>query len=234
MNTLENGLLKCSICGKDGYKNLIKHIVCTHKISCEDYKVLYPEDLIYIKEMVQKFSKGGYSANRSMKENNLDFSERSRKARATEMRNNPNSYYIRNRRLYENEDFKSRATQRILNIQPPYRQYKHESEKGTIYFKSSWELKLAESLESANVSYRYEPFGIPYFDTFSQKNRLYFPDFYLPDHNLIIEVKPSCYLKDNTVKDKQAGCLLKGYKFVFCTEDSLEDINSFVSDVLGS
>lgn len=233
-NVLENGLLKCSICGKAGYKNLIKHIVCTHKISCEDYKASFPNDIIYTKDMVEKFSKGGYSANKSMKENNLDFSERARKARATELRNNPNSYYVRNRRLYDNESFKNRATMRILNTQPPYRKYEHESVNGKIYFKSSWELKLAEALESVNVNYSYEPFGINYFDTSSQKNRLYFPDFYLPKYNLVIEVKPSCYLSDNTVRDKQLGCSSKGYKFAFCTENELENVDQFVSNVLGS
>lgn len=225
MNVLDNGLLKCSICDASNYKTLVKHIRCYHKITIPEYLEEYPDDLIYTKEMQENFSKGGYNANKAMRDTGFDFSERSRKARETELKNDPDAYYKRNQRLMQDPEFRERATQRILSVSPSYYKYPHEYNGVTIYFKSSWELIFAEFLESINIDYEYEKVSIPYYCSTEQRNRLYFPDFYIYDKNLMIEIKPKCDLNDQTVQEKAKACIDKGYKFKFITQDELFNNN---------
>ena len=56
-----------------------------------------------------------------------------------------------------------------------------------IKLKGQWELKTAKWLDSQFLKWKNEPQGFPYI--WKDKERLYFPDFYLPDLDVYIEVK---------------------------------------------
>mgnify|MGYP000524466618 CR=1 FL=1 len=56
-----------------------------------------------------------------------------------------------------------------------------------IKLKGKWELKVAKWLDGQNIYWQNEPSGFPYH--WNNADRLYFPDFYLPEHNIYIEVK---------------------------------------------
>jgi len=53
--------------------------------------------------------------------------------------------------------------------------------------KGTWELQVAEFLNKNNIKWTNDIKGIEYF--WDGKERLYFPDFYLPEMNMYIEVK---------------------------------------------
>lgn len=54
---------------------------------------------------------------------------------------------------------------------------------------SSWEIKLAKLLDEHNIKWdRNTVYKFPYIDM-NGKNRNYYPDFYLTDYDLFVEVK---------------------------------------------
>lgn len=96
---------------------------------------------------------------------------------------------------------------------------------GPVMYRSTWEYKLSRILNHLNIIYKYEPFFIKYFSTESNKYRNYRPDFYIKSLNLVLEVKPSIFLNNLTVKEKAKATVNNGYNYKFITEDLLnEDI----------
>lgn len=221
-NESSDSTLTCSECGASGYQNLIRHLKSKHQMTPKDYLSKYPEDKVYTDEMQKKFSKGGYAANQSMKDQGTDFSERSRKARKTEIRNDPDSYLKRNQRLFQDPGFRERATDRIRSAT---RWHGDRYQYNGAAFRSTWEVTLAKWLDSEGVSYEYEGVRVKYFDPEKGYERTYYPDFYLPDKNLCIEVKPKTHLSSEVVLAKRDACIKAGYKFLFITQDELNNLS---------
>lgn len=76
-----------------------------------------------------------------------------------------------------------------------YRKIIHEynhNEK-IIFLESSWEVKMAEWLDNNNIEW-IRPNHIPWIDS-NGKQRRYFPDFYLPKHNIYLDPKNSYQIK---------------------------------------
>lgn len=99
----------------------------------------------------------------------------------------------------------------------PTGRIEYMSKSGKVYhMRSSWEVKLAEYLDSLDIRYTYEGLKIPY----SYKNNIYnyYPDFYLPDYNIVLEVKPLCYIDADINQIKKASVLSEGYEFRFITQ----------------
>lgn len=67
----------------------------------------------------------------------------------------------------------------------------HSKGKRTLYkgilFKSTWEAKFASQLDEQGIAWRYEEFEFNYY---FNGRRIYLPDFFLPYHNIFIEIKP--------------------------------------------
>lgn len=228
INEDENGLLTCSECGATGYQSMVRHLRSVHNMSPTEYLEKHPDDKVYTNEMQKKFSKGGYAANQAMRDKGLDFSERSRKARATEVANDPDAYLKRNRKLYQDPDFRERSVQRVMKIRKWHSdRYNYNG----IPLRSSWEVQFAEWLDSENIKYEYEKVKVNYFDPYYQRNRVYYPDFYLPEYNLCVEVKPKVYLDDETVLAKRDACINAGYKFIFITQDELSNLSTKLFNV---
>jgi len=96
-----------------------------------------------------------------------------------------------------------------------------------IYYRSSYELKLIEYCFNNGI--KIEPaeqkiFRIKYKDE-NGKTRFYYPDFYLPDYNIIVEVKPLSLLSNERVILK-ADAAMKEYDYVLITEEELKDLDS--------
>lgn len=84
--------------------------------------------------------------------------------------------------------------------------------KKQIYLRSSYELKYAKELDDYKVNYEVEKIRIKYFDTIKQRNRIAIPDFYLPDLNMLVEIKSNYTLNLQNMKDKIKAYKQKGYK----------------------
>lgn len=227
-NEALDGTLTCSVCGASGYQNLIRHIKSRHKMTPNSYRSEYPNDKVYTDRMLSNFSRGGTSANIAMKERGTDFSERARKARATELSNDPYSYVNRNRKLFENPSFKERATQRLIKAS---RFHGDRYQYHGISFRSTWEVKFAEWLDIEGIPYIYEGLSFEYFDPERRTTRTYYPDFYIPDRSLLIEIKPKIHLDNEVVIAKKDAVLKEGYKFKFITQYELSNLSVILLDV---
>lgn len=67
-----------------------------------------------------------------------------------------------------------------------------------VRFDSSWEYKIACYLDNNNINWTRPKIGIAWIDS-TGKKRFYYPDFYLPEHNLYLDPKNDQVIK----KDKE-------------------------------
>lgn len=103
---------------------------------------------------------------------------------------------------------------------------------GRVFFRSSWEKKAFEMLDTDNnvESFVVEPFSIPYFRKEGNRKNLrnYVPDIlvtYTDGSKKLVEVKPACYLEAviNIAKFTAARekCLNEGWAFEVWTQKEL-------------
>ena len=98
------------------------------------------------------------------------------------------------------------------------------------YFRSSWENKLAENLKLLNVKYEYETLTFKY--SYNGKTKRYIPDFYLPEYNIIIEVKDDRHINDELTKVK-SECIPDKYRYYILGRDKIfKTFNSFWKNIL--
>ena len=132
------------------------------------------------------------------------------------------------------------------NNLPEYQEYRERRLKGFSYGKripyicedgsqivlrSFLECKTAKFLELNHIQFEYEKIEIKYLNTSDNTQRSYYPDFYLPKHNLLLEVKPLDYQEDQTVQDKKCAAEDAGYKFLFVSNDNLIHYKSLLSKI---
>ena len=99
----------------------------------------------------------------------------------------------------------------------------------TIYLRSSWELRVCVLLEKQGIGFEYESLSFRYM--FEGYERVYIPDFYIRDKNLVIEVKPLFRIDDRVIAKKHS-VLDSGYDFMFITENELKDTDILVKNLL--
>lgn len=147
----------------------------------------------------------------------------------------------KNGTLNHREDTKSKISVSINNLyqsdDPPVTISKSGKYQGRghscgyyneIYYRSSYELRLLEYCFKHDIkilSADTKEFRVKYEDE-SGKSRYYYPDFYLPEHDIILEVKPLSMLEVENITLK-TNAAMKEYDFVLVTEDELEDLETF-------
>lgn len=94
-----------------------------------------------------------------------------------------------------------------------------------IHLDSKWELDFVNFCKEIKVkSLNREDISIKYFNSKYNRNAVYLPDFLLNNHYLI-EIKPNCFLDDQTNIDKFLAadeyCRSNGLEFIVITEDWL-------------
>lgn len=127
-----------------------------------------------------------------------------------------------NRERFSDEEYKKQYMKKLYDSSK--KEY-IDCENNTVYFRSSWELKLHNYLITNNIKYLYESLKISY--SCNGKNHTYTPDFYLVDYNVILEVKPKMFVSNNVNQIKRQKSLEAGFKHLFVTEKELSDLNSF-------
>jgi hypothetical protein len=117
--------------------------------------------------------------------------------------------------IFSDEELKRRSVEASKRIRDPEnkfgQRYGKKYKYGGFLFRSSWELKLAKFLDKLGYEWEYEDTEIQL-----DKTHSYTPDFFLPELNLFIEVKPRCFTK----KYREHAQAVKdlGYKFKFLTD----------------
>lgn len=98
-----------------------------------------------------------------------------------------------------------------------------------IFYRSSYEKTFLEYCYNKNI--KIEPastkeFRVAYKDEVESKLRMYYPDFYLPDYDIIIEIKPLSMLdfENNEIKIDTG---MREHSLVLVTEEELEDLDAF-------
>ncbi len=74
--------------------------------------------------------------------------------------------------------------------------------------------------------------SIVYF--FNEKNRHYFPDFYITKYNTIVEIKSTYYYKlylDKNLAKKEA-CLTNGYNFIFIIDKDYTEFENLLRFIM--
>jgi hypothetical protein len=74
----------------------------------------------------------------------------------------------------------------------------------------------------------YKVSGIQY-KSFDNKQHKYYPDFYIPKHNLIIEIKSDYSLKcDKHFKYKKHACICNGYNYICVVNNNFEEFKNII------
>jgi hypothetical protein len=97
-----------------------------------------------------------------------------------------------------------------------------------LYYQGSYELDFLEKYYDKYPDIQRAP-TIKYM--FNNKNKIYFPDFYIPSLNLIIECKNSWLLKkDKEILElKENATINKGYKYNIIVNKNYTEFNGFIS-----
>ena len=121
-----------------------------------------------------------------------------------------------------------------VNVAPQYENGTHISWDGKeFHYRSSWEREYMELLDTQKIQYEYEPFGIKYWDSEKQKNRVAFPDFYLPETMELVEIKSSWTIRGKLqeLKDKFSRYRELGYTPVLLLDKQKQDIEKLNAEV---
>lgn len=114
----------------------------------------------------------------------------------------------------------------IFNKQQKSAFARHKYKESNLHYQGTYELdfleKCSNMLEIENgptIKYDYD-----------SKKRIYYPDFYLPKYNLIVEIKSSwtynMHLDINLKKEKE--CIKKGFNFIFVIDKNYDNLNKII------
>ena len=101
---------------------------------------------------------------------------------------------------------------KFSNIKTKFKTGFHKTwQNKTIFFRSSYEEDYCKELDALQIPYDVETLIIEYYDSQQKHMRFAFPDFYLPEQNLIVEVKSAFTLDVQNMKDKFLQYKALGY-----------------------
>ncbi len=101
----------------------------------------------------------------------------------------------------------------------------------TVNLRSKWEKATAEFLDKIGLKWSYEPFSIKYWDSQRKIYAFTFPDFYIPELNMIIEVKGNGEFKSRKTIDKVNGIKSSGFKILLFGRKEIKQIRENQEDV---
>lgn len=84
----------------------------------------------------------------------------------------------------------------------------------TFFYRSSYELELSKFLESKNIKFTLNKFKIKYKSSKDESFHSGFPDFYLPDFNLIVETKNLVNFDEANLNDRYLSLKELGLDFL--------------------
>ena len=90
--------------------------------------------------------------------------------------------------------------------------------------RSNWEKTTAEFLDKKGINWIYEPFKVKYWDNQREVYAFTFPDFFLPDLNIIIEVKGNGEFNSQKTQDKLDGIRKSGFKALIFGKKEIKQI----------
>lgn len=130
------------------------------------------------------------------------------------------SFWIKKRSAREWSDLKRLSWNMPLSINKspfPFKQWWHTTRNwNQEYLRSSYETDIAEKLDFLKIKYITENPVISYIENW--KERMAYPDFYLPDHNILIEVKSTYFRNKENMELKFKAYEALWYKCVLIVD----------------
>lgn len=124
-----------------------------------------------------------------------------------------------NPEYYKTQQYKAQK-QMIKNLNDPNFNHYHRVKYNGINFRSKLEVNFAKLFDELNIKYEYESIRLTYKDNKTNFNRIYILDFYLPQYNCIIEIKPKCFIE--TLFNGKFQCANNSkYNYIILTENDL-------------
>lgn len=125
-------------------------------------------------------------------------------------------------RRWQEAEYRESQIERLTNApaNPSRKSYKLFNGESVV-LRSGWEFALYQKLLENKITFQYESLRIPY--EIQNEKHTYIPDFYLPEQNLIIEVKPKHQWEDEIVQAKLQASKSQGYQIKLL---DIEGINS--------
>lgn len=107
----------------------------------------------------------------------------------------------------------------------PYKQGWHTTWDGKqIYYRSSYELDYARSLDGNKIVYDTECMRLKYFDTQKSKYRIAVPDFYIPSQHKLVEIKSTYWYDAINMSDKSKEYRKLGFDFLLILDGAPTEI----------
>lgn len=245
-------MITCQICGHQVKSLLTRHLKAAHQMTEEDYVRKYNSPVISA-EFQKVLSDNGTRTMQKLW-SNPDFRDE-HSQRVSERNNlnwkNPEYQELMSRNgksQWDDLEYKTKMKQIIKESwNDPEIRAKHcasmkrycNSEEGLknitkrwthyreeyngITYKSSWEVILAKFLERKHIKFEYENLIIPYVS--NNQHHSYIPDFYLPDYNLIIEVKADWQIDSEITKIK-ADAASQSYRYLLVASDIINGLDT--------
>ena len=247
----DENLLECPICGQYNIKQLTHHLTWKHKLSKEDFLKDYPNTKLWIDEISDRCAKASLIGLETFKSNKLkdphyydesykartlkrNYDEINNKIRQTRKERGTNEKMSeRVKKLWQDENYRNLQSAKakeqhrnglteIIVAKCGKKRYDVTLNNVTYRMRSTWEVTVAKSLFERNITFKYEPFSVKY--NYNNSVKHYYPDFYLEDYNLLIEVKPYALCMEERVVAKKQACEKLGYRFMFITENEMKNL----------
>lgn len=106
-------------------------------------------------------------------------------------------------------------------------QFKHgwiDTQFGKFYYRSSYELNLINYLINKNIRFTCNEFKITYLSSKDNLIHAGYPDFYLPDYNLIVETKNKSLLDEIDLKDRYERIKEKNLDYIIIRYDEKPEV----------
>lgn len=143
----------------------------------------------------------------------------------------------KNGNLNHSEETKNKIKTKLLKLyqsdDPPITIPKGSNKKHkqgkieNLFYRSSYEKKFIEYCLTNNIkieSAETKEFRVPYI--FEDKQKYYYPDFYLPEYDLVVEIKAEYKLTDEQTQCKIQACMKRHAMILIC-EEELENLDEY-------
>ena len=236
-------MVKCPLCGKE-YRCYVstEHLLQKHGFNNrEEVEKLYPGNPLHTEEWLELAGRGGKRTSQHKNED-PEWADLVQKKIHTPQQRERQSEAHKNK-SYATENSRKKQSEATLKLwsDPSYRKMQSEKTKkqhengltqrvlensGKKRFpykqysmRSKWEVRFAELLDEMGLEWEFESKVFDYHHPDKNKIAKYYPDFFIKDLDLFIEIKPKSLI-NKVMSAKIQGVRELGRRITYITEDA--------------
>ena len=216
----DKDFIHCKACGKIFNRITDTHLK-THGLNVQSYKLKFPDAKI-ISDLLS--SRVSQEISSSLKGKQFSDEHKINLCKSWTDERKKNVWNAGKKYKMTKGEFKILMSKRMSGKNNPMfgKKAKHgkRTEYKDIFFRSSWEVKVAKFMDEKDIIWEYEP------ETFRvAENLTYLPDFYLPEYGIYLEVKG--YFRRPSQLEK-FNLFASNYIIMLIRKDQMKDLNSIV------